>query len=253
MKAMPEKLLKGKKAIVTGGARGLGKEIVVSFLREGASVWSIDLLQSDSAAEVEQIARENGVQVAWKQADVTKEAEITALLEQILQESGGIEILVNNAGITRDKLLFRMTLEDWEKVLTVNLTSIFLICKVVAREMTRAHGGAIINMASVVGMIGNGGQTNYSASKAGLIGFTKSLAREVASRNVRVNAVAPGFIDTDMTRKLPESAREALTSQIPLGRIGQPSEVASVVTFLASEMASYLTGNVIQVTGGLGM
>jgi 3-oxoacyl-[acyl-carrier protein] reductase len=250
---MAEKLLQGKKAIVTGGARGLGKEIVVRFLREGATVWSIDLVQSDFAAEVEEIARSAGVQIHWGQADVTKEAEITALVEQILKESGGIDVLVNNAGITRDKLLFRMTLEDWEKVLTVNLTSIFLICKVVAREMTRAHGGSIINMASIVGMIGNGGQTNYSASKAGLIGFTKSLAREVASRNVRVNAVAPGFIDTDMTRRLPESAVQALTSQIPLGRVGQPSEVASVVTFLASDMASYLTGNVIKVTGGLGM
>jgi 3-oxoacyl-[acyl-carrier protein] reductase len=250
---MAEKLLKGKKAIVTGGARGLGKEIVESFLREGATVWSIDLLQSEAAAEVESIARENGVQVHWNLADVTKEAEITTLLERILTESGGIDILVNNAGITRDKLLFRMTLEDWEKVLTVNLTSIFLISKVVAREMTRAHGGCIINMASIVGMIGNGGQTNYSASKAGLIGFTKSLAREVASRNVRVNAVAPGFIDTDMTRKLPENAIQALTSQIPLGRVGKPSEVASVVVFLASDMASYLTGNVIKVTGGLGM
>jgi 3-oxoacyl-[acyl-carrier protein] reductase len=250
---MAEKLLKGKKAIVTGGARGLGKEIVVAFLREGATVWSIDLIQSEAAAEVEDIARSNGVAVHWHQGDVTKEAEITALLEQILKDSGGVDILVNNAGITRDKLLFRMTLEDWEKVLTVNLTSIFLISKVVAREMTRAHGGSIVNMASIVGMIGNGGQTNYSASKAGLIGFTKSLAREVASRNVRVNAVAPGFIDTDMTRKLPESAIQALTSQIPLGRVGQPSEVASVVTFLASDMSSYLTGNVIKVTGGLGM
>jgi 3-oxoacyl-[acyl-carrier protein] reductase len=250
---MAEKLLKGKKAIVTGGARGLGKEIVEAFLREGATVWSIDLMQSEAAAEVEQIARDGGVQVHWHQGDVTKEAEITLLLEQILKDSGGIDVLVNNAGITRDKLLFRMTLEDWEKVLTVNLTSIFLISKVVAREMTRAHGGCIINMASIVGIIGNGGQTNYSASKAGLIGFTKSLAREVASRNVRVNAVAPGFIDTDMTRKLPESAIQALTSQIPLGRVGRPSEVASVVTFLASDMASYLTGNVIKVTGGLGM
>jgi 3-oxoacyl-[acyl-carrier protein] reductase len=179
---MAEKLLKGKKAIVTGGARGLGKEIVEAFLREGATVWSIDLMQSEAAAEVEQIARDGGVQVHWHQGDVTKEAEITLLLEQILKDSGGIDVLVNNAGITRDKLLFRMTLEDWEKVLTVNLTSIFLISKVVAREMTRAHGGCIINMASIVGIIGNGGQTNYSASKAGLIGFTKSLAREVASR-----------------------------------------------------------------------
>ncbi len=246
-------LLKDRTAIVTGGSRGLGQEIILSFLRHGASVHSIDLMASESAAEVETVAAENGVSVTWHEADVTDEAQISSLIEGILTEADGIDILVNNAGITRDKLVFRMTREDWEKVLTVNLTSVFMISKLVARDMAKRRKGSIINMASISGVIGNAGQTNYSASKAGLIGFTKSLSREVAARQVRVNAVAPGFIDTEMTRSLSEKVQEAYQQQIPMGRFGQPKEVASVVAFLASDMASYLTGEVIKITGGLGM
>ena len=247
------KLLAGKKAIVTGGARGLGKEIILSFLRQGARVHSIDLMESDTADEVEAVAAENEVSVEWHQADVTNEEQITAMIQGILSEEDGIDILVNNAGITRDKLVFRMTREDWEKVLTVNLTSVFMISKIVARDMAKRRSGSIVNMASIVGVIGNAGQTNYSASKAGLIGFTKSLAREIAARQVRVNAVAPGFIDTDMTRSLPEKVQEAYKAQIPMSRFGQANEVASVVTFLASDMASYLSGEVIKISGGMGM
>ena len=164
-----------------------------------------------------------------------------------------IDVLVNNAGITRDNLLFRMTADEWNSVLSVNLTSVFYLSKKVGRAMIKQRSGAIVNVASIVGVIGNGGQVNYSSSKAGVIGFTKSMAREVSSRNVRVNAVAPGFIRTKMTDKLNDQQREALTTQIPLGRIGDPADVANATLFLASDLSSYLTGHVVHVTGGLGM
>ena len=193
-------LLKGKKAIVTGGARGIGKEIVMDFLREGASVTFIDLNPSEFMAEMEKTAQAGGGAVAFKKADVSKAEEIGAAVEEIIKEYSVVDILVNNAGITRDGLIFRMSVENWEKVLTINLTSAFLVSQVVARHMIKQRSGSIINMASIVGVGGNAGQANYSASKAGLIGLTRSIAKEVGGRGVRVNAVAPGYIDTDMTR-----------------------------------------------------
>jgi 3-oxoacyl-[acyl-carrier protein] reductase len=242
-------LLKDKKAIVTGGARGIGKEIVVDFLREGASVTFIDLNPSDAVSEMEEAARAGGASVSFRAGDVSDPAGIAALLEEIIREAGSVDILVNNAGIARDGLIFRMAVEQWEKVLSINLTSAFLCSQVVARHMIRQRRGSIINMASVVGIGGNAGQANYAASKAGLIGLTRSLAKEAGSRGVRVNAVAPGYIDTEMTRALPEQARQAFLTQVSLQRPGTPAEVARVVTFLASDMASYVSGDVLRVDG----
>lgn len=246
-------LLEGKKAMVTGGSRGIGREIVLAFLNEGASVWYVDIAEGDSLAEYTAIASANGAKVSYKECNVANEESVGTAVGEILSESDGLDVLVNNAGITRDNLLFRMSAQEWSDVLSVNLTSAFLISKLVLRQMARQRSGSVINVASIVGIIGNGGQTNYSASKAGLIGFTKSSSREVAARGVRVNAVAPGFINTKMTQALTEEQRLALTQQIPMGRIGDPEEVAKVILFLASDLASYLTGQVIQITGGLGM
>ena len=246
-------LLEGKKALVTGGSRGIGREIVLAFLKEGASAWYVDLAEGDSLAEYTEIASANGAKVSFRECNVADEESVGTAIGEILSESDGLDILVNNAGITRDNLLFRMSAQEWNDVLSVNLTSAFLISKLVLRQMARQRSGSVINVASIVGIIGNGGQTNYSASKAGLIGFTKSSSREVAPRNVRVNAVAPGFINTKMTEALNEEQQNALKQQIPMGRIGEPEEVAKVVLFLASDLASYLTGQVIQITGGLGM
>lgn len=246
-------LLEGKKALVTGGSRGIGREIVLAFLKEGASVWYVDIAEGDSLAEYTEIASANGTKVSFRECNVADEESVGAAIGEILSESDGLDILVNNAGITRDNLLFRMSAQEWNDVLSVNLTSVFLISKLVLRQMARQRSGSVINVASIVGIIGNGGQTNYSASKAGLIGFTKSSSREVAARGVRVNAVAPGFINTKMTQALNEDQQKALTQQIPMGRMGDPEEVAKVILFLASDLASYLTGQVIQITGGLGM
>lgn len=244
-------LLKGKKAIITGGARGIGKEIVLCYLKEGASVYIIDLLESDFMKEFEEAAKANGGYVIFKQSDVSDEEKISACINEILKDSDGIDILVNNAGITRDGLLFKMSSEDWEKVIKINLTSAFYISKIVARHMRKRKTGSIINMASVVGITGNIGQANYSASKAGLIGLTKSTAKEVASKGVRVNAIAPGFIQTEMTEKLGEKVIETYVNLIPLKRMGDPKEIASVALFLASDLASYITGQVIRVDGGM--
>lgn len=244
-------ILKGKKAIVTGGSRGIGKEIVMEFLKEGAFVYFLDLNPSEYLQEMEESAKAAGVEVFWNEADVSRENEIGQVVEEILNHSGGIDILVNNAGITRDGLIFRMSYENWDKVLKINLTSAFLMSQIVARHMIKRRSGSIINMASVVGLGGNAGQTNYASSKAGLIGLTRSLAKEVGSRGVRVNAVAPGYIDTEMTRALPERAREAMLTQVSLGRPGSPQEVAEVVTFLASDKSSYVSGHVLRVDGAM--
>ena len=245
-------LLKGKKAIVTGGSRGIGNAIALEFLREGATVYVVSRKQPENLAELQQASREGGA-CFWKQADVTKEEEITKIVEEIAVEAGSIEILVNNAGITRDGLIFRMPTASWEEVLRANLTSAFFTSRAMARIMIRQKTGSIINISSVSGTNGNAGQTNYSASKAGLIGFSKSLAREVASRGVRVNAIAPGFIETDMTRSLGDKAREGLMAQIPLGRVGTPQDVAAMASFLASDKSAYITGQVFPVDGGLSM
>jgi len=242
-------LLKGKKALVTGGARGIGKEIVLDFLREGASVWYADLNPSEFQAEMDEAARAGGGKAVFKKADVSQAAEVAKLVDEGAGEAGTIDVLVNNAGITRDGLIFRMSLENWEKVLTINLTSAFLISQAVARLMIKSRSGSIVNMASVVGLGGNAGQANYASSKAGLIGLTRSLAKETGGRGVRVNAVAPGYIDTEMTRALPEAARQAILGQVAMNRPGQPQEVAKVVTFLASDMSSYVSGAVLRVDG----
>jgi 3-oxoacyl-[acyl-carrier protein] reductase len=246
-------LLEGKKALVTGGSRGIGREIALAFLREGASVWYMDLAEGESLAEYQAMAEEHGQRAGFVEGNVSDEASVEKAIGQVLEESGGLDVLVNNAGITRDNLLFRMSAQEWNDVINVNLTSAFYISKLVVRQMAKQRSGSVINIASIVGIIGNPGQANYSASKAGMIGLTKSMAREVAARNVRINAVAPGFIKTKMTEKLNEEQQNALKVQIPLGRIGEPEEVAKTVLFLASDLASYLTGQVIHVTGGLGM
>lgn len=246
-------LLKGKKAVVTGGSQGIGKEIVLCFLKEGAEVAFLDMNPSPHMAEMEALAKEAGTSVYFYEANVADEENITSVINTIIKEREAIDILVNNAGITRDGLLFGMKSENWHSVLSVNLTSVFYICKVVARHMAGRKAGSIINMASIVGVSGNGGQTNYSASKAGLIGFSKSLSKEVSSRGVRVNAVAPGFINTKMTEVLKDSQKEALMTDIPLKRMGEAEEVANAVLFFASDLSSYTTGHVLMVDGGMGM
>jgi 3-oxoacyl-[acyl-carrier protein] reductase len=243
-------LLEGKRAVVTGGSRGIGLCITEHFLQEGASVVFLDIAPSDEMERLESLASEHGATVAYRKCDVSSEDEVDAVIKAILDE-GPIDILVNNAGITRDGLVFRMKKEDWQRVIDINLTSAFLISRHVAMAMAKRRSGSIINMASVVGVGGNAGQTNYSASKAGLIGFSRSLAKEVAARGVRVNAVAPGYIITDMTARLPEKAKEAFLSVIPMARGGEPAEVARVVLFLASDLSSYVTGQVIRIDGGM--
>ncbi len=246
-------LLEGKKALVTGGSRGIGREIALMFLNEGASVYYVDLAEGDSLAEYKEIAAKHNATAAFYECNVADEESVGSVIPKILEDADGLDVLVNNAGITRDNLLFRMSAKEWNDVISVNLTSAFYISKLVVRQMAKQRSGSVINVASIVGIIGNAGQVNYSASKAGMIGLTKSMAREVAARNVRINAVAPGFINTKMTEALNEEQQNALKVQIPMGRIGDPDEVAKAITFLASDLASYLTGQVIHVTGGLGM
>ena len=246
-------LLQGKTALITGGARGIGKEIVNLFLSEGASVFCVDLIDSEYLDDYKKLATEKGTSIIYKKADVSNEAQIAAVAEECINETDGIDILVNNAGITRDGLIMRMSEEDWQKVLSVNLNSAFFLSKALTRHMIKRRSGSIINVASIVGVIGNAGQVNYSASKAGLIGLTKSLAREVGGRSVRVNAVAPGFIRSAMTDKLNEKQQEAFFAQIPMTRFGEPEEVAKAILFLASDLSSYITGHVLHITGGLGM
>jgi len=246
-------LLKGKKALVTGGSRGIGKAIVTRFLQEGAEVWFVSTKESPFFGEMEATAKASGTAVHWHAGNVADEEGITAVVNKILEEAGELDILVNNAGITRDGLSFRMSSADWDAVMKTNLYSAFYISKPVSMKMIRARKGSIINISSVTGILGNAGQLNYSSSKAGLIGFTKTLARETASRGVRVNAVAPGFIATDMTDAINENAKEGLKGQIPLGRVGNPDEVADAVVFLASDLSTYITGQVLGVDGGMGM
>jgi 3-oxoacyl-[acyl-carrier protein] reductase len=242
-------ILEGKNCVVSGGSRGIGRAIVERFVAEGASVYYLSRSEAAGPAP----ATEAGKSARFIACDVSSEADVEKALAAVIAEAGSIDVLVNNAGITRDGLVFRMSLEDWNAVIATNLTATFLLSRTVARYMIKKRSGSIINISSIVGIMGNGGQTNYAASKAGVIGFTKSLAREVASRGVRVNALAPGFIDTDMSAKIPEEAKAKLLAGIPLGRAGRPEEVAAAALFLASEASSYITGEVIKLDGGMGM
>jgi len=245
-------LLTGKKALVTGSSRGIGRKIVETFLSEGAEVWGLCSHVSDAQAEIVAFASLNNSKFHEICADAGNPQQLSETIKTALTESGGFDILVNNAGITKDGLSFRMKLEDWQKVLDVNLTAVFITSQIVSNDMIHRKSGSIINMSSIVGIRGGAGQVNYSASKAGLIGFTKSLAKEVGSRGVRVNAIAPGYIETDMTKAVNEKAREAWLEQIPLKRPGQPADVANAALFLASDMSTYVTGQVLGIDGGLG-
>ena len=239
-------------ALVTGASRGIGKAIALALGRQGATV--IGTATTDSGAQTIQAAlQEKQLVGAGKTLNVTDAESVAGLLTSINKEFGAPTILVNNAGITKDNLVMRMKDEDWDGVIDTNLNSIFRMCKACLRGMLKAKYGRIINIASVVGLTGNPGQANYVSAKAGMIGFTKSLAMEVGSRGITVNSVAPGFIDTDMTRQLPEDRKQHLLGQIPLGRLGTPAEVAAVVVFLASREAGYITGETININGGIYM
>lgn len=245
-------LLSGKKALVTGSSRGIGKEIAKKFISEGACVWGICTKPSAAKEELEALAKENGVTFVEMYANAG-DAEVWAnTIKEALKEAGSFDVLVNNAGITKDGLSFRMKMEDWQNVININLTSAFIASQIVSSDMIRQRKGSIINMSSIVGVHGQGGQVNYSASKAGLIGLTKSLAKETGSRGVRVNAIAPGFIQTDMTGALPEDLQKAMIDSVPLKRAGVPEDIANAAVFLGSDMSSYITGQVIGVDGGMG-
>lgn len=245
------KLLEGKVALITGGARGIGRAIAVKFAEEGANVAFSDLKYDEQAEALEKELEAFGISAKGYASDASSFEGSEELINNVVQQFGKIDILVNNAGITRDNLLMRMTEADWDLVIKVNLKSIFNMTKAVQKVMLKQRYGSIINMSSVVGLDGNAGQSNYSASKAGLIGFTKSIAMELGSRNIRCNAIAPGYIETEMTAKLSEEVRKSWAEQIPLRRGGKPEDVANVSVFLASELSSYVTGQVISVCGGM--
>ncbi len=245
-------LLEGKKALVTGSSRGIGKEIVRRFIEEGADLWGLCSKPSAACEELETFANEKGTRFHEIHADAGNPEELAAVVSAALKDAGGFDVLVNNAGITRDGLSFRMKLEDWNSVLQVNLTGAFITGQIVSSDMIRRRQGSIINMSSVVGIHGQGGQVNYAASKAGLIGYSKSLAKEVAGRGVRVNVIAPGYIITEMTAAVSEEARKTWLESIPMKRGGTVTDVANTAVFLASDLSSYITAQVLGVDGGLG-
>ena len=245
-------MLKGKKALVTGSSRGIGRKIVEVFLANGAEVWGLCSKPSAAKVELEAMAAEKGTAFHEICANVGDAEQLSEVVKAALAEAGNFDILVNNAGITRDGLSFRMKMEDWQNVLNVNLTGTFVITQIVSNAMLKARSGSIINMSSIVGVHGGAGQVNYSASKAGLIGYSKSLAKEVGARGIRVNCIAPGFIETDMTAVLKEDYVKAMLDTVPMKRGGKPEDIANVALFLASDMASYVTGQVIGVDGGMG-
>ena len=247
---MTDKLLQGEIALVTGASRGIGAAIADELAALGAQVIGTATSAAGAAAIGERLAPHGG---SGRVLDVTSGAEVEALVDAIADENGAVSILVNNAGITRDQLLMRMKDEDWQAILDTNLTSVYRTSKAVLRGMMKARKGRIISIASVIGATGNPGQSNYAAAKAGIIAFSKSLAREIGSRGITVNVVAPGFIDTDMTRALPEAQREALLGQIALGRLGAPADIAHAVAFLASPAAAWITGETLHVNGGMYM
>ncbi len=242
-------VMQGKNALITGAARGIGAGVAALFARQGARVYISDV---DAEAGSKAVADTDG-DIRFMEMDVSDENSVKQVVDQILGESPSIDILVNNAGITSDKLLLRMTTEDWSRVLSINLTGTFLVTKAVMRGMIKQRFGRIVNIASVVGLIGNAGQANYAASKAGIIGFTKSCAKELAGRNITVNAIAPGFIETRMTEGLPDEVKQEYLKVIPMGRFGQVDDVAHLALFLASDQSSYITGQVFCVDGGMVM
>jgi len=241
--------LSGKVAIITGSARGIGKEIALRLAEAGATVVVSDVADAEPAAEE---IRKMGHQSLAVAADVTSASDVAGMVEKVTAEYGRIDILVNNAGIARDQLLMRMSEEDWDAVLNVNLKSVFLCTRAVLRQMVKQRWGRIVSISSIVGIVGNPGQANYASSKAGIIGFTKTIAREVGSRGITVNAIAPGFIVSKMTEQLGEEQKNEMLKRIPLGFLGTPRDVAETVAFLSSEEARYITGQVLGVDGGLG-
>ena len=244
--------LNGKIALVTGAAQGIGRDIAMGLASDGADVAICDVNLEAAQKTAGDIEAKGGKSLALK-ANVASTADVTAMVDQVVEKFGRIDILVNNAGITRDGLILRMKDEDWDLVLSINLKGAFLCTKSALKYMTKQRAGTVINIASIVGAMGNAGQANYVASKAGLIGLTKTIAREYANRNITANAVAPGFIDTAMTQALSENVRQELAKQIPMGKLGTPEDVANAVRFLASPWASYITGQVIHVNGGMYM
>ncbi len=245
------KLLEGKTAIITGAARGIGKAIALRFAKEGANIAFTDLVIDENGEALVKELEGLGVKAKAYASNAASFDDTHKVTDEIFKEFGRIDILVNNAGITKDTLLMRMTEEMWDAVIAVNLKSVFNFSKAVQRIMLKQRSGSIINMSSVVGVSGNAGQSNYSASKAGIIGFTKSIAKELGSRSIRCNAIAPGFIITEMTAKLPEEVRKEWAEKIPLRRGGTPEDVANTCVFLGSELSSYVSGQVINVCGGM--
>ncbi len=247
------KLLEGKVALITGAARGIGKSLAIRFAQQGASIAITDLHDDETMqATVAEIAS-HGVEVKAYASNAASFTDSEKLAQEVFSSFGRIDILINNAGITKDNLLMRMTEADWDAVMAVNLKSVFNLTKAVQRIMLKQKSGSIINMSSVVGVNGNAGQSNYAASKAGMIGFTKSIAQELGSRSVRCNAIAPGFIETEMTARLSEEVKQDWIKTIPLRRSGKPEDVADVAVFLASDLSLYVTGQVISVCGGMSM
>lgn len=245
-------MFEGKNAIITGAARGIGQAIALDLAAKGANIVICDL-QEEWLQETADAVKKTGRKITCKELDVTNHDATQSVFQEIASESGSIDILVNNAGITRDGLLMRMSEADWDAVLAVNLKGTFNCTKAVTRTMMKQRSGAIVNIASIIGVMGNAGQANYGASKAGVIAFTKSVAKELASRNIRVNAVAPGFITSKMTDALSDDVRDAMLDAIPLKKFGNPEHVASVVSFLASDQAEYITGEVVNISGGMVM
>lgn len=245
-------LLKDKVAIITGGARGIGREIALTFAQEGANICICDVNEQILEKATKEL-KATGRQAIGLKVDVTDFSQVEGMVQKVLDKFAKIDILINNAGITRDNLLLRMKEEEWDVVLNVNLKGTFNCTKAVSKIMIKQRNGKIVNIASIIGLIGNAGQANYAASKGGIISFTKSVAKEFASRNINVNVIAPGFIKTDMTAKLPQDLQESILKTIPLNRFGEPSDVANLALFLVSENSSYMTGHVIQVDGGMAM
>ncbi len=245
--------LTGKTAIITGGSRGIGREIALKYADLGANIAIVQYGDNDNAAATEKELIEKGVKAKSYECNVADFEASTKLVEEIIEEFGEVHILVNNAGIVRDTLMLSMKESDFDAVIAVNLKGVFNMTKAVYKHFMKKRRGRIINMSSIVGLTGNAGQTNYSASKAGIIGLTKSVAKELGSRNVTVNAIAPGFIKTEMTDGMPEKAREAALQAIPMKRMGQVEDIANLAAFLASDEASYITGEVIRVDGGMAM